>query len=55
MITTDIAPELVNQRIVNFLIISCQNDREVIHFCDLFEILVENPLYTYCIEILRNG
>ena len=54
-ITTDIAPELVNQKIVNFFIISCRDDQEVIHFCDLFERLVENPLYTRCVEVLRNG
>ena len=54
-ITPDIAPEIVNQRIVNFLIISCKDDKEIIHFCDLFERLVENPLFIHCVEDLRNG
>ena len=54
-ITPSTAPEIVNQKIVNFLIISCKNDEEIIHFCDLFENLVENPLFVHCVEALRNG
>ena len=54
-ITQNIAPEVVNQRIVNFLIISCKNDKEIIDFCDLFEKLVENDLFKHCVEVLRNG
>ena len=54
-IVPDIAPEIVNQKIVNFLIISCKNDGDVMDFCDLFERLVENSLYKRCVEALRDG
>ena len=54
-ITSTINPEIVNQKIVNFLIISCKNDEEIMHFCDLFENLVENPLFIHYVEVLRNG
>ena len=54
-ITPNINAEIVNQKIVNFLIISCKNDEEVMHFCDLFEQLVENPLFIHYVEVLRNG
>ena len=47
--------ETVNQKIVNFLIISCKDDSEIIHFCDLFEKLVENPFFIHNVEMLRNG
>lgn len=51
-ITTSIDPEAINQNIVNFLIISCKNDEEIILFCDLFEKFVEIPHF---MEALRNG
>ena len=53
-ITSIINPEIVNQKIVNFLITGCKDDHEMIHFCDLFEKLVEKPFVIY-VEILRNG
>ena len=54
-ITPTINPEIVNQKIVNFLIISCKNDSEIIRFCDQFEKLVENPVFIHYVEVLRNG
>ena len=54
-ITPIINPEIVNQKIVNFLIIHCKDDNEIINFCDLFEKLVENPFLIHNVEMLRNG
>jgi len=45
-------PEIVNQRMVTCLIISCINDEEFFWFCDQMEKLVDNP---QCVEALRNG
>jgi len=47
--------DLINEKIIVFLIIGIESDMATLQFCDFMEILVEGLQSKGVIEMLRNG